>query len=76
MFLSQEQVHKLTGYEKYKYQIRWLRENGINCLIGHDGRPKVLSSHLEEIMGKSKIRQSRRVEPDFSIFDKELSHVT
>lgn len=76
MFLSQEEIIGLTGYKLYKYQIDWLRKNGINCLVGHDGRPKVLAAHLEEIMGKSKERQKRKIEPDFSMFDKGLKHVT
>jgi hypothetical protein len=74
MFLSENEIENLTGYKLAKCQIRWLRNNGINCLVSYDGKPKVLASHLEEVMGKTMSRKSRRVEPDFSALTR-LQHV-
>lgn len=70
MFLTQEDIQDLTGFKNRKNQIKWLRENGINFLIAGDGRPRVLHSHIESLIGATSKTVKRRVEPNFSKFEK------
>jgi hypothetical protein len=37
MFLSDEEVVRLTGYRRQADQIRWLREHGIEPFVSRDG---------------------------------------
>lgn len=66
MFLSEKEIEQLTGYKLGRCQIKWLARNGINHLVGYDGKPKVLAAYLEEVMGKTIAKKTRRIEPDFS----------
>jgi hypothetical protein len=45
MFLSKDELIKLTGYRRPSYQRRWLRHRGWAFEIGADKRPKVLREH-------------------------------
>lgn len=60
MFMSHEDLTKLTGYKLGKCQIKWLRENGIYPLVGADGKPKVLISVVEQKMGALPGSSTRR----------------
>jgi hypothetical protein len=64
MLLSQDDIRELTGYKKAASQIQWLRQNGIKHLIGCDGKPRVLLSQIESIIGSNTKNTKRRVEPD------------
>lgn len=72
MFLSQQEIQDLTGYKVQKKQIQWLRENGIKFLVGCDGKPRVMESHLEAIIGadSTKGTTKRRTEPNESALNK------
>lgn len=70
MFLSQDEIKDLTGYKVYKKQALWLAQNGFKYVLGCDGRPKVLVSHIEAELGSSGKRERKRSEPDFSMFRK------
>lgn len=68
MFLSQNEIIELTGYKYYKKQIKWLIYNKIKHLVGIDGKPKVLISHIENELGSNNKNSLKKLEPDFSIF--------
>lgn len=42
MFLTQEEVAGLTGYNRPSAQIKWLKAEGFGFVVGGDGVPKVL----------------------------------
>ena len=44
MFLSDEELRELSGYQKPSAQKRWLDAQSIAFLVGGDGHPKVLRS--------------------------------
>lgn len=65
MFLSHEDISDLTGgLTQHAAQRRWLTRNGIKHLIGADGSPRVLVSHIEALIGSSTKPNKRRAEPD------------
>lgn len=64
MFLSQDDIKQLTGYKKAVCQIKWLRSNGIKHLVGCDGKPRVLASQIESVMGANIKPMKRRAEPN------------
>lgn len=51
MLLNQTQISEITGYSRPSFQIQWLRRNGIRFLVGADGTPRVLMTHLEHVLG-------------------------
>jgi len=51
VFLTPAQLIELTGYQRPAAQRRWLKANGFTFLDGADGRPRVLISHVEQVMG-------------------------
>jgi hypothetical protein len=51
MFLSDDEVADLTGYQLPAYQRRWLIGNSYPFEIDAHGRPKVLRSYTEARMG-------------------------
>ncbi|HEV2917571.1 MAG TPA: DUF4224 domain-containing protein [Candidatus Babeliales bacterium] len=73
MFLSQEDIQELTGYKKTALQIKWLRSNGFKFMIGADGRPRLLLSQLEALLGAQvKSITKRRVEPNFTKLEQAI----
>jgi hypothetical protein len=75
MFLSDEDVKELSGYVNTSCQIRWLSQNGIKFLVRADGKPRVLQSHIEEVMGVAAKTTKRRSEPNFAKLEKR-AHAT
>ncbi|MCW5589089.1 MAG: DUF4224 domain-containing protein [Legionellales bacterium] len=68
MFLSKSELQELTGYKYCKKQIEWLRLRGYKHEIGADGKPKVLTAYVTEILGVSNTRNEpyrKRSIPDF-----------
>lgn len=55
MFLTEEEIHRLTGRTTKPAQIKTLCEMGIEHRINADGCPIVLVSHLNKIMGGNSI---------------------
>lgn len=70
MFLSQDELHMLTGYhpQQYKRQANWLRSHGYKYDLDIYGRPRVLVSHIEASLGASIGKTRKKTEPDFSMF--------
>lgn len=64
MFLTQEELKELTGFQIPKCQIRVLRENGIKFILGGDGKPRVLTAAVEDILG-IKIKKIKNSTPNY-----------
>ncbi len=73
MFLTQEELHELTGYQIPKCQMRVLRENGIKFIIGRDGKPKVLTSAVEENYGLKSNKEKKTV-PNYKAFEQWIEN--
>ncbi len=66
MFLSTDELRKLTGRVRNSAQLRWLCANGFAALQDADGRPLVLKSAVEARMGAPMSKSvDRRKEPDW-----------
>lgn len=59
MFLSQDELKELTGAKTNSKQRRWLNENGIAYAVGFDGKNKVLSEHVIDVLSGSKKTTTR-----------------
>ena len=66
MFLTQSEIEELTGFVCPSKQIAWLARNGIKFLVSATGHPKVLISHLQEIMMNNSGAKKRTSEPNFA----------
>ena len=49
MFLSPEEIHRLTGYTQRAAQLRWLRNHGIEPFVSAQGEISVTHDIIEEI---------------------------
>jgi len=47
LFLSAEELHQLTGYQRNADQRRWLTARGWRFEVSAIGRPVVLRAHLQ-----------------------------
>lgn len=63
LFVTNEDLIELTGYQVGAKQAEWLRNNGYVFEISGNGRPKVLVQHLIEKMTK----ESQKAKPDFAV---------
>lgn len=50
MFLTDDEIHKLTGYLLPAYQCRWLDGRGWRYERAASGRPIVLRKHAEAML--------------------------
>lgn len=57
MFLDHKELIELTGKRYRDAQLKQLRSMGIQHKIRGDGRPVVLKSHVEKILGGGIITQ-------------------
>lgn len=55
MFLTQEELYALTGYELAAYQRRWLKRNGWKYEISRNGRPVVLRAYAESRLSDKEV---------------------
>ncbi|MDD3576512.1 DUF4224 domain-containing protein [Halothiobacillus sp.] len=51
LFLSEDELCELSGYQSRQYQAKWLRENLWPFEIDKDGRPKVLRATVLARLG-------------------------
>lgn len=51
MFLTPSDIHALTGYHRAYDQIRWLKARHWVFELGGDGRPRLLKSYVERMLG-------------------------
>ena len=70
MFLSADELRKLTGRMKHSAQLCWLRTNGFVALQDADGRPLVLRAAVEARMGAPiGAHDHHQQEPNWSALD-------
>lgn len=69
MLLTRQQLEQFSGYKARRCQIDWLRQNGIRYLLGGDGWPRVLLSHVETLLGASHA-ELPRTRPNIKALDK------
>jgi arsenate reductase-like glutaredoxin family protein len=65
MFLTTDDIERLTGYIAHKKQARWLREHGIKHMVNRYGQPLVTQKQIEDILEttpSAKIKQ--RIAPN------------
>ena len=65
MYLSKEEVERLTGKKRYSAQIRWLKDHGYKFAVNGLNMPvvAVAESNRKLVGGASE----RRREPDWSL---------
>jgi hypothetical protein len=63
LWLTDNELHELTGYVRASCQARWLHENGIRCFVNALGKVRV---PRDAVTGLPVSRQSKPTEPDFS----------
>lgn len=59
MFLNEQEVADLTGYERTNYQKKWLAENGFTYLEDSNNKPKVLRHAVASRLGGVAIKSRR-----------------
>lgn len=66
MFLTQEELKKLTGYARHTKQIEQLKKQGYRFKVNALGQPLVLKAHVEELLlnQKANTKTKGRIEPD------------
>lgn len=68
MFLSRDEVERLTGKKRRPSQVKALNTMGITHKVRPDGEVLVLSSHVENVLdGTKAIPKEQR--PDWSSMD-------
>ena len=53
MFLTDDEVPTLTGYQLAGWQIRWLKSHGWRFEVSATGRPVIARAYVEQRMGGS-----------------------
>jgi len=66
LFLTSKELGELTGYQKPKCQIAWLRTQGFTYRIAADGHPRVDRTHYLKLMGGMAEGQHKKTEPNFN----------
>ena len=54
MFLSDQELIQLTGYQRKAWQIRWLRNRRFRFEIDASGHPQVARAYVEKRMSDGK----------------------
>lgn len=66
LFLTNDEVARLTGFARSSKQVEWLRREGFEFRIAADGYPRILRAHVFKLMGMAEATGRRRSVPDFS----------
>lgn len=70
LHLTREELRDITGLQRPKAQLRWLRANGFVALQRGDGMPLVSRAHFEAMMGAATGQKRAVAEPDFGALGK------
>lgn len=62
-WLTEDELHELTGYVRPTCQARWLSKNGIRCYMNALGRVRVSRDALSFVGAPAK---RKKAEPDLS----------
>ena len=67
IYLTQQEITDITGYQKRSCQVAWLRDNGFTVKIRADGSPLIARANYLRVMGADpQEHKSTDQEPDFS----------
>lgn len=67
MFLNEDELRELTGYQLPSAQRRWLTKRSWNFEVSAFGKPKVLKAYAEQRMGMVTTNSPvPKAQPDFS----------
>lgn len=66
MFLTPDELERLTGYQKPSAQARWLEEVRLPFLKGGDGKLKVLRLAVEQRLG-APVDKAKKREPQLRL---------
>lgn len=72
MFLTTEQVQKLTGYDLAAYQSSWLKEHGIVHMLNAKNEILVTEEQIKSMFMPPNQKKSSRTKPDEEALRKEL----
>lgn len=70
LFLTDAELHELTGYSMASAQKRWLKTHGWEFVETAFGRPRILRAFVEARMGLETAKPIAQTEPDFSHWKK------
>jgi hypothetical protein len=71
--LTEAELYELTKYKLGKYQLAWLRENGFKAIMGRDGIPLVLRSHIESVLSPKVPSEKSKAQPDWAALEAKLN---
>lgn len=72
MFLTDEEIHFLTGYKKPALQRKQLRLQGVSFLEDAFGNPRVLKETVQSLLNP-KTSTPRKTRPDFGALKKDAA---
>jgi hypothetical protein len=72
MFLTIEDIERLTGYKVYANQAQWLRTHGIKHMQNRYGQPLVTQKQIEEILESAPEKAKQRIQPDEAALKKSM----
>lgn len=64
-FLTEEELFRITRYKRGRDQIEWLTERGFKAIMGRDGVPLVLRSHVEAVFSPKSALEKTKAQPNF-----------
>lgn len=70
MFLTKEQVSELTGRKRTSSQQKWLKEHGWHFEENATGRPIVLATYAESMLGCGQHQKAETYQPNFNTLRK------
>jgi hypothetical protein len=65
MFLSDEELERLTGTKQPTRMIKWLRSEGFTFRIAANGRPVVSADHVKQVLSGS--APAKRQKPEVQL---------
>lgn len=72
--LTPEELQSLTCYKQGRKQLGWLTAMGFKAIMGRDGVPIVLRSHVEAVLSpKSAADKSKPAQPNFQALRRKLN---
>jgi hypothetical protein len=64
MFLTDDEIHELTGYKRNADQRRWLTARGWRFEVSAGGKPIVSRQHAEAMLSGARIESERTWKPN------------
>lgn len=70
LFLTDEELRQLTGYQRNADRCCWLKRNGFVFEVAATGRPVVLRSHLEARLSGKPEQRANEWTPNLAVMKK------